>query len=570
MANLLTTATPGFQELVGNGKTYTVPPFQRDYSWKQEQWEDLWEDIMDLRPDAKLRHYMGAIVVRAETDREYLVIDGQQRMATLGILALAVIGRLETLAADGNQPNENTERAKTLRSIFVGAKDPASLLEIGKLRLNQHDDGFYQDYLVQLRRPPNPRSLKKSNKHLWDCFSFFERRIAEDSEFAHDGLKLAQLLSEVVARQLLFIVITVTDDMSAYTVFETLNARGLELTTTYLLKNFLFSRLRAESDLEAVQRRWQVLTATVRQERFAEFLRYHYLTRFAKIRSSRLYKQIRDEIKAPNDVLELINALESRAELFEALSEPNHGYWVDIPDARLYIRQLKLFRVRQMTPLLFAAWEILDRPNFVRILKLVCAITFRYTVVAGLNPNELESAYHGAARAILDRTAKTPRQIFEKLKSIYVPDQRFQVGFADMTVSSGGQGRQLAKYILISLESNRRGHYLDWETDPGTIEHVLPQNPSSDWEEMFDDKERDDAIHRIGNLALLEAPLNRESGDKPYVQKLEAYRQSSYLTASAIPNEYPETWSMEIIAQRQNRFAERAIHIWRSDYVDEA
>ena len=88
----MNTRTINYQELIGNGKTYRVPPYQRDYSWSEEQWEDLWNDIYELRVSPDDRHYMGALVVEGKSDRELLIIDGQQRMATLSILALAVIG----------------------------------------------------------------------------------------------------------------------------------------------------------------------------------------------------------------------------------------------------------------------------------------------------------------------------------------------------------------------------------------------------------------------------------------------------------------------------------------------
>ena len=227
--DVLNTRTINYLELIGNGRSYLVPPYQRDYSWSEEQWEDLWNDIADLRTRPQDHHYLGALVVEAKSDREFLVIDGQQRLATLSVLALAVIAKLRTMAETGIDSNANLDRGKEIRNRFVGEKDPASLTESSRLYLNETENAFYQDYLVQLRTPRNPRGLPRSNRLLWDCFRFFERQLDALEELREDGRAVASLISETASRQLLFILITVDDELNAYTIFETLNARALEL-----------------------------------------------------------------------------------------------------------------------------------------------------------------------------------------------------------------------------------------------------------------------------------------------------------------------------------------------------
>src|SRR5439155_20035126 len=98
-------------------------------------------------------------------------------------------------------------------------------------------------------------------------------------------------------------------------------ARVLPLSPTDLLKNYLFSRIHTHADLEALQRRWRLLIITVRQERFPEFLRYHLLTQVRQVRSPQLYKLVRDRVRTPAQVFDLMDALEARAEFLSALSE---------------------------------------------------------------------------------------------------------------------------------------------------------------------------------------------------------------------------------------------------------
>lgn len=564
-SHLLNTRTTNYLELVGNGRIYRVPPYQRDYSWTEEQWEDLWKDILALRSPIEERHYMGAMVVKTVSDREFLIIDGQQRLATLSLFALSVIERLQAIANQGIQQQENKERAERLRHIFIGEKDPASLVESSKLFLNRTDDDFYQGYLVQLRAPRNPRGLPQSNKLLWECFVYFRKRLQEDGKVATDGEALARLLAETVGRQLMFILITVADEWNAYTVFETLNARGLELSATDLLKNYLFSQIKNEADLEALQRQWRELIGAVRQERFPEFLRYHLQTLYPQIRSSRLFKLVRETVQTPEQVFALMEALANRAELFTALSDPNHGYWAERPECRPFIRELNLFRVRQMTPLLFATWERMTRSEFMSVLRAVSVLSFRYTVVSGLNPSELEGAYHIAARSVLDGSASTPSQVFAHLRGIYVDDAKFEQDFARFAIETSGQRKRLAKYVLERLESDASNIPRDPDTDPGTIEHILPENPSEQWEAYFPRQDWDTAVYRLGNLTLLEPTANRRIGNVDYQLKLPFYEASTYALTRSIPTLAPEEWTLAHVDERQRRLAGRAVHLWRVD-----
>ena len=105
---LLNTDTEDLKELLSNGKSYSVPPYQRDYSWKEEHWDDLWADVCAVN-QFKNTHYMGAIVLQDHRDKSYSIIDGQQRLATLSILALAVIKRIQALIDADSEKDANEE-----------------------------------------------------------------------------------------------------------------------------------------------------------------------------------------------------------------------------------------------------------------------------------------------------------------------------------------------------------------------------------------------------------------------------------------------------------------------------
>lgn len=564
---LLNTGTATYLELIGNGRVYTVPAYQRDYSWTEEQWEDLWTDVEDLaaRPDDT--HYMGALVVEGRSDRDFAVIDGQQRLATLSLFALAVISRLTDLAKQGVDSSDNQQRAAALRARFVGERDPASLVESSKLTLNESDNDFYQDYLIQIRDPLNPRGLSKSNKLLWQCFLYFKRKVEGWSAGTSAGDQLTRLVSETAGRQLMFIRIAVDNEVNAYTVFETLNARGMELSATDLLKNYLFSRLRTSADLQALQRRWRALMATVQQERFPEFLRYHLQCELPRVRTQRLFNLVRERVRTGQETFQLLDALERRAEVFAALFDPQHTYWIDRKECASHVRDLNYLRVRQMTPLVFAAWEKFDPADFARILKLLVAILFRYSAVSGLNTNALELAFHEAARGVLEERLTTPASVFGSLRSLYVEDDRFEQEFGHFAPDSAGQGSKLVRYVLTRLESDAAGRDCNPDTDSGTVEHVLPMNPSAIWEDSFPREHWERYIDRIGNLTLLEPALNRKIGNLDFLAKRDAYGRSAYRLSLDLANSAGDEWTPEKLQARQQQLARRAVHLWRSDFV---
>ncbi len=453
------------------------------------------------------------------------------------------------------------------RYRFIGEKDPASLVEASKIYLNHTNNDFYQDYLVQLRAPINPRGLVRSNKLLWECFGYFKTQIAIRNEWKDDGERLARILSETVGRQLMFIRITVDDELNAYTVFETLNARGLELSSTDLLKNYLFSRIPLEGDRTVLQRRWQSLIDRVGSQNFPEFLRYHLLCKLPKVRTQRLFKIVRDMVKSPAEVFGLLDDLDARGELYSALRDYNHGFWHDLPEAKSYVRDLNQFRVRQMTPLLFAAWEKLEPVEFVRTLKLITVISFRYTVISSLNTNSLEPIYHEAAKSVLDGIAKRTGQIFAILRPIYVRDEAFKADFANLNLAGTGANRKLAKYILANIEGRLSGRVVDPDTDAGSIEHILPENPNQNWVETFPSATWEANIDRLGNMTLLEVAINRELGNSDYGVKVAAYQASAYEVTRKIAEIAPQEWTPALLDVRQRALADIAAEIWKSDFI---
>ena len=253
--NLLDTSTVSLSDIIGNGKTYTVPPYQRDYSWKKDHWEDLWNDILAIKTTGNV-HYMGSIVLQNMGDKRYHVIDGQQRFSTLTLIVLAIIKKLNELIKNQIDVDNNKERVSLLSKKYIGDKDPGSLTYSSKLQLNENNNSFFQSNLLVFRAPVNVRTLQHSDRQIWSAFNFFSNQVDILFKEEQNGETITNFLNKLIAERLMFIQIVVEDELSAYTVFETLNSRGVGLTVTDLLKNYLFS-ISSQVDLPHIKNKWK-------------------------------------------------------------------------------------------------------------------------------------------------------------------------------------------------------------------------------------------------------------------------------------------------------------------------
>ncbi|MEB3229009.1 MAG: DUF262 domain-containing protein [Synechocystis sp.] len=561
--NLLDARTTNFGELMGNGKIYHVPVFQRNYAWQEENWEDLWRDIVSLNQTPNGSHYLGAIVLQnsPDSDKQFTLIDGQQRLATLSILAIAVIDHIHQLGVNNIEPEANQARREILTRTYLGDRDPRSLRYSSKLFLNENNNDFYQGNLINLRPPLNFRALTKSNQLLWQAFQYYSDRLTQDQDFQCNGEALAAFLTETIAQRLLFIQINVEDEFNAYTVFETLNARGIELSATDLLKNYLFSLCRGPDDLVAAQRQWRQIINTVQMEQFPEFLRCYLSLQQGRVRKQRLFAIVRELVKTPQQTFDLLDQLEQYGALFIALGNPYDEFWRDTPANLPYLQELLLFRTHHSYPTLLAAYQKFPPEDFTRLLKLVCVISFRYTVVSQLNPNALEALYNTTAIAIMTGDITTPRQVFEQLKSVYVRDGKFAQDFSLLSIPTKGQGKKLVRYILAKLETDAARR--ETGEDSFSIEHILPEASGEHWQPYFTDRQREEMVYRLGNLTPLEPSLNRQLGNADYGLKQLEYQRSVFQLTQGI---MAEDWTPQALVSRQQSLAQRAVHIWRSDF----
>jgi hypothetical protein len=555
------------RKLLGNGLTYCIPRFQRDYSWSEVEWEDLWTDILETTRDGgEPAHYMGYLVLQSQNEKTFDVIDGQQRLTTLSIVVLATLRNLKKLIDNGADAERNKQRLDQLRQTYIGYLDPVTLVPRSKITLNRNNDNYYQTYLVPLERLPQ-RRIRASEHLLRKASDWFEKKIEEyikPTPVSEAGKKLASLI-DVMSDRLSFTVITVTDELNAYKVFETLNARGVRLSATDLLKNYLFSVVHSsdehEHEMKKLEDRWEYLVSRLAEENFPDFLRMHWISRHSLVRQSELFKVIRSKVRNREDAFALLRGLDEDMDTYLGLTKPDGASWSK--DTKYYANLLRLFSVRQPFPVLMAAKRILSDTEFEVLMRVFALLSFRYNVICSLQANEQERVYSTLSSKISTGQITSLAQIIEGLKTLYVSDDAFKSAFEDKIFrTTQSRNKKIIKYILCELEYQKSGNRPDSEDNAFNIEHVLPENPSGgDWEE-FTDEEFEAYVYRIGNMTLLNATRNREIQNYDYTQKRPVLSESQFQITNELASD-AEIWNPMAIATRQRKLAQLASGIWK-------
>ncbi len=562
-----------YRKLIGNGLTYRIPRFQRDYSWTEEEWEDLWSDILGtVQEGGEPAHYMGYLVLQSQDDKCFDVIDGQQRLTTLSLIVLAVLKNIQRLIEEGKNPDQNKQRLEQIRSTYVGYLDPVTLITRSKLTLNRNNNQYFQNYLVPLGHLP-VRGFRASEHSLRKAFEWYDKRVREHvrkntpKNSQEEGVALATLV-ESMSDRLFFTVISVTDELNAYKVFETLNARGVRLSSTDLLKNYLFSVLHRsdehETEMRVMEDRWESMVTRLGAESFPDFLRSHWNSRHSFVRQSELFKTIRHKIQDRGAVFDLLRGMEEDMDTYLGLTNPEASHWD--PALKTHAQQLRMFRVRQPFPLILAASRALPADQFAKVLRACVVIAFRYNVIGNSPTNEQERVYYGAAQKMNQGLATQARQVLEALQDIYPRDDTFKAVFADKTIrTTDTRNNRVVRYILCELEKQVSGQELDFESDAFNVEHVLPQNPQGNWS-SFSDQEVEDMVYRIGNMALLTKGANKDIGNASYALKLPVLANAPFELTQKLAADN-EDWTPSRIEGRQKALAKLASAVWRIDQL---
>lgn len=551
-----------FRKLFVNGLVYSIPRFQRDYSWTDTEWEELWGDLLEcLNSDDDISHYLGYLVLQTDNGKSFDVIDGQQRLTTLSIIILAVLRNLQKLVDNNVEAEQNKTRLEQIRNNYIGYLDPVSLVSQSKLTLNRNNNDYYQNYLITLSDLPQ-RGFKASEHAMRKASDWFEKRIWEYADHK-SGVKLAELV-EVISDKLFFTVITVNDELNAYKVFETLNARGVRLSATDLLKNYLFSVLHKdnvhETEMQAMDDRWEQLVTRLGESDLPDFLRIHWISRHGSVRKAELFKVIRKEVTDRAAVFSLLINLDADIDSYLSLNTPLSSEWNH--EVKKQAEILKTFGLRQHYALCMAAHRTLSEADFASFMKHMVTMSFRYNVISNRQANEQERVYADIAIKLSKGDCDKLSDILDRMRSIYPKDDEFKASFSSKQLkTTQARNNKIVKYILCNFERQINGVEPEQNSSIHTVEHILPQNPEGNWD-SFSEQDIEDNVYRIGNMTILEANINREIQNTEFELKKSAFARSEFEITKKVAKDFDE-WDVATINSRQRQLAKLATSIWR-------
>jgi uncharacterized protein with ParB-like and HNH nuclease domain len=530
--------------LESNAQQYMVPLFQRFYVWEKPSWQRLWDDLTELleEADPQQTHFLGSVVVIPVAAApgnltQFVIIDGQQRLATLLLLL--------TVLRDHARHAENDGLATEIQETLLVNK-----FQKGegyyKLRLSQDDRLVLQNRIDA--RPSSPDHL------LTQCYHFYDQKL---KSHPHD----LRTLLNVVADRLSVVTITLATQDNPYRVFESLNFKGHKLTEADLIRNYLFMGIPPHEQEQRYAQYWAPMQEAL-DDRLTDFVRHHLMRSGAFIKQSEVYVTLKNRVPladATTALKELALFAGYYAKLLEPTQEPNTAI-------RAMLTRLNRLEVTTVYPFLLNlyrdyAQQLLSAPTFVDVLKTLENYLIR-RFVCGLATNQLNKIFPGLyAQTQAQNTGNFVQALQYTLQGKgYPSDMQFRAKLPEVKLYGHGQLEKKGRFLLETLETQAHKEQII-HLDRLTIEHVMPQTLTAEWRAHLGDDAQtthDLYLHTLGNLTL--TGYNSELSNAPYAVKRQKLAHSHLAL-----NDYfqpVEQWRAPDIQQRAEVLTEQALQCW--------
>lgn len=341
--------------------TFEIPDYQREYSWNSnEEVKEFWQDISKSLNDGQ--YFLGLLILTTDSDRKS-VVDGQQRLITLSLLANVI--RLQAIRY------KRTLVAHTMRDMFLFTPNYESETRETRIRVISDMDRNIFEALLRLEDPDEPVPEAESN--ILAAHKYFSERLREALNADNAALQLSQW-ARLLSNGINFALFIHPDANAAFKVFEVVNTRGKDLTPAQLIKSYLISSV-PEEDRRSVYDRWIAIEDAFKSRdllsQLTQFVRHSVILKSGYVIPRDLYQEITKSYKGKASVADFLSYLESTLPTYLRIADPYSDENEDEVDSRVFaiIDQLSISTIR---PILLALSQLVDRKRgYEELLRIV-------------------------------------------------------------------------------------------------------------------------------------------------------------------------------------------------------
>lgn len=541
---------------------YTVPRYQRPYSWDVGNLDDFWDDLNSSEIE---NYFIGPMVffrgAKKGIEPTCDVVDGQQRLTSTFLLLAAIRDKLAEVGEGALADRVHS----FLERLDVNAK--AQFV----LRVEQ-EFPFFQSIVAKQEVDTSEIAADDEGKLVRDAYSYFKRRINHLADQIWNNPAVASKgknkaitarLSEIRDRLLSLIVnaIYLDNEDDAYVVFETLNTRGKDLEIVDLVKNLIMRNMREiNSDLDLLKVDWrnfiERLGGPKKRSAHNQLIYHSWLSRAPYVAQKKVFSTIKRSV-GPNEVQSYWDGLRADAKVFAKIQNPTRAAWGKQRFQLMRsLQALGVFSVTQPMPAIIALLRCYNEKRITLAtlkgaIRAIECFHFKFTAVAGTSSSGgISGMYARLARQVHTAQnggdmSKALQELSSELRDRIPSAATFSSEFVSLKYGRDIQpSDRLVKYILSELDYHyRRDDAIEY--DAWTVEHLTPQSTSSS-------KKRLD----IGNLILVSSDLNGKLGTMAIGDKINKLKAKGHTLDQTL--ETASRWTDKEIELRSKQLAKLA------------
>ncbi|MFP6255370.1 DUF262 domain-containing protein [Helicobacter pylori] len=531
------------------GTIFSIPVYQRNYTWEEENCEKLLQDIVGISQNKKT-HFMGSItyILHLIDDekslrqlQEFVIIDGQQRITTIMLLLKAIETKI---------PNEGIK------------KEIDNLLNLSgqKLRLKPIKSDKEAFDLVMQNRSHEIQGVS----HIRNNYKFFTKEL---DNYISKGYRIEEIYGAFLRLKIVAIGLELGED-DPQVVFESINATGVQLKGLDLIRNYLMMGENSDNQNRLYETYWVPLEDWLGERDLNDFI-LTYLRIYFEDKLKKEEREVYYVLKAhhrdnfSDNIQGLMSDMREYGRIYQIFLDRDHyflhrGDPQQLANLRLHVKDLVKIKFGVAKPfVLHCARDFeegrLDYENFCEILQILTSYFVRRSVcgdpTAALN-KVLYSLYKQLENVSADALK---RYLGKSVGQMAFPnDDKIKAAFL---VRNAYAANQVCKFILLEIEKLSNAEPPKEENLE--VEHFYPKTPTQEWRDRVGDyfTFEQDYLNNFGNLTL--SGQNQRLGNKPYEAKIALMEEYSSLHLNDYFINNTHSWGIEEVKARSEYLADQ-------------